>query len=232
MFTDKTFYTGDIFIPNLEEKCNNLNFFEWIDLWEEQCLRLTLGDCVYNDLVEQMVFDEILQKYVLKETAEEKWDWLLNGHKYTKDDISDQSLNFYPFNYSNCGYGCIGLNCNSYHWDGIVKLLDRRIAETTINGQTANGIVVKKSYLAYYVYWQWALNEDTFTSGTGEQKANVKGGERVSNAHKRINAYNKFVSMVIDCNSHGKVGLYRFTQDFRNLFPEWQGQYLCYESIW
>lgn len=232
MFTDKTFYTGDIFIPNLEEKCNNLYFFEWIEQWEEQCLRLTLGDCIYDELVSEMEFNEDMQKYVLKDSADEKWDWLLNGHIYTKDDVSDQSLNFSPFNYYNCGCGCVDLNCDSYHWEGIVKLLDRRIKETTINGQTANGIVISKSYLAYYVYWLWSLNEDTFTSGTGEQVANVKGGVRLSNEHKRINAYNKFVSWVIDCNSHGRVGLYRFIQDFSNLYPEWQGQPLCYESIW
>lgn len=232
MFTDKTFYTGDIFIPNLEESCNNLSFDEWRVQYEEECLRITLGDCLYNDLLEQIEWNEDSQKYVLKEAVEEKWDWLVNGHVYTKDDITDQSLNFSPYNYSNCGCGCVDLNCDSYHWDGIVKLLDRRIPAKTINGVTANGIIKKTSFLANYVYWKWALNEDSFTSGTGEQVADVKGGTRISNAHKRINAYNKFVSMVIDCNSHGKVGLYRFVQDFGNLYPEWQGTCLSYESIW
>jgi hypothetical protein len=232
MFTDKTFYTGDIFIPNLGESCNGLPFFEWIEQWEEQCLRMVLGDCLYNELLEQLEWSDTLNKYVLKEDVEEKWGWLINGKTYTKEDISDQSLNFSPFNYSNCGCGCVDLCCDKYHWDGIVKVLDRRIPATQVNGETANGVIIKSSFLAQYVYWKWAMDSDSFTSGTGEQVAEVKGGLRISNAHKRVNAYNKFVSNVIDCNSHGKVGLYRFVQDFKDLYPEWTGTQLCYESIW
>lgn len=299
MFTDKTFYTGDIFIPNLEEKCNNLYFFEWIEQWEEQCLRLTLGDFIYNELVSQMEFNEDMQKYVLKDSADEKWNWLVNGHTYTRDDSTNQFIDFSAsssslsvlpkttvtatanqteitvsnspvgvYLYLNGQWQIEGLdftyqdgliallntvedndlfeiiplistaNGNTpqgtsiVRWDGIVKSIDRRIPETTIKGETANGIVISKSYLAYFIYWMWALNEDTFTSGTGEKIANTKGGESISNTHKRVNAYNKFVSMVTDCNHHGRVGLYMFMKDFSDLFPQWQGEPMYYESIW
>ena len=232
MNIDETFFTGDCFIPNLNESCDSLMFREAIEHGKEQCLRMTLGDCLYNEMQENLEWNETLQEYVLIDGADEKWDWLINGHSYTKDDISDQSLLYSPFDYINCGCGCLNQNCESFHWDGIIKMIDKRIPETVINGQTVNGIQVKKSFVAYYIYWIWSLSSDSFTSSTGEQTANVKNASRISNSSKRIEAYNKFVSWVIDCNSHGKVGLYRFMQDFSNLYPEWDGKCLKYEPIW
>lgn len=228
MLITTDFFTGDIFIANLKESCDKLSLFEWIYQWEKQCLRITLGDCLYDDLIEQLEWSEEQQKYVLKDDADEKWGWLLYGHTYTKDDI-ESSPNF---NYFNCGCGCNNNNCDTFHWDGIINIATTRIPNTTINGEVANAIVVKKSYIAYYIYWLFSLNEDSFTSSTGEQVAEVKGGARISNSHKRIDAHNKFVSWVIECNSHGKVGLYRFLQDFSNSFPEWSGKCLKYEPIW
>lgn len=225
MFTDKTFYVGDIFIANLNETCDNLNFFHWKEQHEELCLRITLGDCLYNELMEQVEWNEDNNNYTLKAGVDKKWSWLLNGHTYEQNNIQTS-----PFNYSHCG--CNGNNCNIYHWDGIIKQLDRRIPEQIINGQSVNGVTINTSYLAYYIYWLWSLNEDSFTSSTGEQTADVKNANRISNAHKRINAYNKFVSWVTSCNSHGRVGLYHFMQDFSGDFPTWQGKCLKYEPIW
>lgn len=226
MLTDKTFFTGDIFISNLTEKCDNLHFYEWIEVWEEQCLRTVLGDCIYNDFVAQLEWNEDDEKYQLVDGADDKWDWLLNGHTYTKDDISQSHL----FNDFCCG--SFSDNCDTFYWDGLVKTIDRRIKATEVNGQTANGIIINKSLISYYIYWLWALKKDSITSSTGEQIADVKNSQRVSNVHQRIDAYNKFVSMTTECSSSGGVGLYKFIQDFSNLFPEWCGKELSYESVW
>lgn len=227
MLITPEFFIDDIFIANLTESCDKLTMYGFIDSNEEDCLRITLGDCVYEELVNQLEWSETEQKYVLKSDADEKWDWLINGHTYSVDDI-DQSL----IPYSNCGCGCNGSNCKTFHWDGIIKTIVRRIPTIEIGDTIANGIEIKKSFIAYYIYWLYSQETDSFSSSTGEQVAEVKGGSRISNSTKRIQAHNKFVSWVIECNSNGSVGLYRFMQDFPNLFPEWGGKCLKYESIW
>lgn len=226
MFTEKTMFTGDIFIANLEESCNGLPFFEWIEMCDEQCLRITLGDDLYDELLDQVVFNEDQQKYILAKGVDEKWDWLLNGHKYSKSDIQSQSF----IGSESLSCNCLNYNYENYTWKGIVSTLDRRIPETTINGQTANGVRFSKSYLAYYAYWLWSLTTETTTTSTGEKKLKNKGGYSVTNTHKRVAAYNNFVSWVADCRK-GSVGLYRFMHDFKHLFPNWEGQFLSYESV-
>jgi len=228
MLIDKTFFTGDIFVPNLNEKCDNLHFFEWIERWEEQCLRIVLGDCLYEEFMAQFEWDDISEKYVLIEGADEKWDWLLNGHSYTEDDISERST----FKFLGCDCGCNQMNCKNLYWGGLLKVKQRRIPSINIGGQSANAIMIKSSLIAYYVYWLWCLRTDSFTSSTGEQVADVKNATRISNEHQRIDAHNKFVSMVQGCERSGTVGLYRFLQDFQNLYPEWGGKCLSYEPIW
>lgn len=229
-FTNKTYYTGDIFIANLKEKCDDLTFFAYDAELEEECLRITLGDCLFNELIDQLEWDETANIYKLKDGVDEKWGWLINGHTYAKDDLSEEALS--SLDYSLCGCGCDNDNCDTFHWDGIIKVIDRRIPPTTINGEVANGVKVYRSYLAEYIYWKWSLSTDTFTSSTGEKTSKTKGTDQASNSDKRIAAHNRFVSWVIDCNSHGKVGLYTFVQHFKDLYPEWQGKCLAYESIW
>src|SRR5690606_20602848 len=133
------------------------------------------------------------------ESADEKWGWLLYGHNYTKDEI-ETSLNF---QYNHCGCGCNNNNCDTFHWDGIIKTVTKRIPTTEINGQSANAIVLKSSLIAYYIFWLFEQKENTFSASTGEQVANVKGSTTVDNWHVRIKAHNMFVSWVIECNSHG-----------------------------
>ncbi len=230
MLIDKTYFTGDIFIANLNEACDNLGFYEWIERWEEQCLRTTLGDCLYEDFILQLLWDENLQKYVLKQDAEEKWDWLLNGHNYTRDEISTTS--FTSFNWHNCKCGCNNDNCDSFKWDGLRVEINRRIKNTKVGGVVAQGVTIKKSYIAYYIYWLWSLKSDSVTTSLGEKVLNAKNAMNVSNIQDRIDAHNKFVSMVTGCDSSGNVGLYKYVRDFNNLYPTWGGKCLKHEPIW
>lgn len=223
-FTDKTQFTSDIFIPNVNEDCENLNIFGIISEWEKVCLINTFGPCLFDELEKQLEWSEANKSYVLKSGIDEKWDRLVNGHSY---ENTNQNSSFY---FLNCG--CNDNNCSTSKWKGIKTVIDRRIPEQTIKSQTVNGIKVSKSYTAYYIYWLWSLNGNTFTSSTGENVAQVKGSTTVDNTHKRINAHNKFVSWVTSCGCNGNVGLYKFLQDFKDDFPTWEGQCLSYESVW
>lgn len=227
MLSKKTDFVGDIFIANLNESCEGLEFYQWMELQEENCLRMTLGNCVTDELYTQLQWNDNTYEYELIDTAEDKWSWLLYGHTYTDDDINTSSIT-----YDNCGCGCNNMNCDTYKWEGIINIIERNIEPTKIGCETANGFRIRQSYLFYYIFWVWSQGKDSISTSTGEKIIDVKNATSVSNSSRRINAHNKFVSWIIECDSNGRVGLYRFMQDFSDLFPQWQGTCLKYEPIW
>lgn len=229
---DETYFTGEIQIPNLRERCNgNLGFQRSLIDWETEALRIILGDCLYNELLTQLVWNATTFKYDIIAGADDKWSWLINGKNYTETDIETFGSNTYDsLSYHHCGCGCSGMDCDAFHWDGLIKEDTLNIKPVTLNTNSGDkqisSITSRSSLIAHYVYWKWAANSNTTTTGTGEQLLQVDNAMRVSNHAKRIKAYNRFVTSVIDCNRHGKVGLYRFIRDHSTLFPEWGGSCL------
>lgn len=92
MFTRISNFTyGAYRIANIDAEGfnNNIDLIVHIQKFESECLRLILGECLYADLMENVEKDSD-GYYNLKPDAEDKYNWLLNGHKY-EDDCSCDS---------------------------------------------------------------------------------------------------------------------------------------------
>lgn len=88
MITDNTYYKGDIYIPEAkpsisDEVLNEENsFFFMLNKFEEDCLIKCLGHILYENFISEIDSNEAT---LLKNSSDEKWDRLLNGHTYTKN---------------------------------------------------------------------------------------------------------------------------------------------------
>lgn len=148
-----------------------------ISEFEEDALRLILGECLYEDFKNQFILGA--DGYTLNPDADEKWSWLLNGRTYDFDGVKT-----YP-----CGCGCIKSNCKTMSFSGIIKKYDVTTTKS-----------FEKNYLAYYIYYNWKTINETVTAGTGEQIPEVKNSTTVYNKKKRYNAWNRFVDFVSELN--------------------------------
>lgn len=210
MFTRISQFTyGNYVIPNIKTETTNNNsaLLIHIQKYEEEALRMVIGDCLYDELMENI---EIGNDgfYKLKDNVDEKWGWLLNGRKY--DAVN-----------TNCGCGCGGGNCGKRKWDGLVK--------TVAN---ISDVAVKESILAPYVFYQWSLNYRTLNTGVGEAKGVSDGTIPQPSANKRIDAWNEFVKNVSHGFAGSRVSLYCFLNDHKTEFPDFTGPCLNTITYW
>lgn len=92
MFTRiSNFSYGNTKIANIDSVGINSNFELkiYIKKYEEQCLRLILGDALYLELMANVELDSN-EIYVLKDTAVQKWKDLLYGKNYPSVEHKDQ----------------------------------------------------------------------------------------------------------------------------------------------
>lgn len=174
MFTRLSNFTyGNYKIANIEAAGvdKNLELSIHIQKCEEQCLRMILGDALYEDLMANVEKDGD-GTWKLKENAAEKWGWLISGKSYTATGIA-----------SGCGYDWTG--CVNNGWDGLVKKV------ATIGDKD-----VFESILAPYIFYYWSLNNRTIITGNGEGKGKADGTTQESTKHKRIDAWNEFAQSV------------------------------------
>jgi len=80
---------------------NNIDLILHIQKYENECLRLILGECLYEDLMSNVEKDAD-GYYKLKGSVDAKYAWLLLGHKY-EDDCSCDS------------------QCKNKIWQGLVR---------------------------------------------------------------------------------------------------------------
>lgn len=207
MFTRLSQFTyGQYHIPNIKTVSTNNDTALLIHLqkYEEEALRMAIGDCLYRDFVSNLEIDEN-GFYVLKEDADEKWDWLLNGHTYE----AEKSVS---------GCGCQSGNCKTHVWNGIV----RKVAKIEDKD-------VFESILAPYVYFQWNMNYRTLSTGVGEAKGIANGTVLVSGREKRVDAWNDFIAGISVGFPNSRVSLYQFLSNHKELFPEFQS--VCFKPI-
>lgn len=100
----------DTRITNITEKCNdrNLYFTAFMNRMQEEVLRFTLGNCVYEELKTQLDTDGNLIV-----GADAKWSNLLYG------EIYDASVT-----QSSCSCGCS--ECEKHRWRGIYNQTHKR----------------------------------------------------------------------------------------------------------
>lgn len=174
----KHFHT-EVFIENLEDcLTKSPALMLTIAEFEEEVLRLVLGDCLYEEFKSQFVTTG--DGFALNPNADEKWTWLLKGRTYDYDGFKP-----YP-----CGCGCSSRNCKKMEYPGMVKTFT--ISDTK---------TFEKNYLAYYIYYQFKTINETVTAGTGEQLPQVKNSTTIYNKKKRYNAWNRFVDWVHELNA-------------------------------
>lgn len=217
-FLDQSFFTGDIHIPNLDETCvQNYTFFKLMSKWEKEALELSLGKCLSDDLLSQFEItgEEGMKEYTLKDGVDDKWEFLINGRNYSKDDEGVSSFSELGF-----GCGCNSGNCLTHNWEGIVNE-----NEIIVNGKLET---FKESFLAYYVYFMWCFDNASRTTGTGEQVPDSKNSSGISNKAKRIAAWNYFYTLVRGCQSGGKTGLHIFLKEHSELFDTFEE--ICFQN--
>lgn len=183
----KYHFHSDTFIENLSGCIAKTPALEiLIADYEERALVEVLGQCLYNELIEQLEWSEEKNRYVLKPDSPEKWSWLIYGRTYDFDGVKS-----YP-----CGCGCGGGNCQKVKFNGIIS--EKRIS---------NNKKVEKNYLAYFIYYHWKTINESVTAGTGEQMPETANSQTVYNKKKRYRSWNQFVMWVQDLNkflSHHK----------------------------
>lgn len=179
MFTRlENFVYGKYMIPNITETKNSIKTEVLIHIqkYEKQVLQYILGPSIFYELLENLERDEN-GIFKLKDTAEDKWNWLVNGHTYG--------------------------DCFKVKWDGLVfevaKIDENEIIE---------------SMMAPYIFYEWLLKERSMSTGVGEIKGEPQGGISVVSKHKRIDAWNTFVSYVYSLN--------HFMESHRDLFPSYK----------
>lgn len=215
MFTQASHFHTDVFIENLNDCLNQMPALRIsIKELESEALQMVLGQCIYEELMENVELDGSV--YKLKEDADEKWGWLLNGRVYDTD-----GENSYP-----CGCGCDGGNCETKRFDGIIHKYILSEGETPEDEES-----FERNYLAYFIYYHWKTINETVTAGAGEQSPQVKNSVTFYNKKKRYRAWNAFVQWVHLCGNP-KVGLYRFLKDHKEEFPNWDGMCLKSLNIW
>lgn len=219
-FVDPSCFTGDINIPNLEEKCiQDFEILKLIAKWERECLELVLGKCLADELLSQFEItgEGGAKKYTLKTDSDPKWKLLINGRKYKEDDeFVTGFTNSLP-----CGCGCSDSECEHHFWEGLTYETN-----TIVLGNEAT---FKESLIAYYIYYMWSFHSLSITTGTGEKDAESKNTTNVSNKIKRTSAFNYFWQKVRFCEIGGKVGLHMFLREHSGLFPNFEE--ICFKNI-
>lgn len=203
MFTRLSQFTyGNYVIPNIDAVAinNNTALLIHIQKYEQEALRMVIGDCLYEEFISNLEKDES-GFYIVKEGADEKWDWLLNGHNYES-------------NSTGCGCGCGLSECNKKTWKGIIT----EVAEVQEKE-------IIESILAPYVFFKWSQNYRTINTGVGEAKGSASGTTQESSANKRTDAWNEFVEKI----SFSQTSLYCFLSDHKYLFPE--AKTVCLNTI-
>lgn len=85
MFTRLSNFTyGNYQIANLKETQNNVDtqLLIQIQKYERECLQMLLPNSVYADLMASVKLDSDSLYWILKDDADDKWDYLINGNSY------------------------------------------------------------------------------------------------------------------------------------------------------
>ena len=209
MFTRPSNFTyGNLKIANINTTYinNDIELQIGIQKMEEECLRMILGDCLFEELMLNVELGGLFYKVV--EGADEKWDWLVNGVTY--EGLSD-----------GCGCGCHSGSCSRHKWDGLVS----KVAEVE---QTE----VFETLMAPYIFYNWSISERTMVTGVGEASGIAQNTTQESSANRRIDAWNDFVKRVDFGWPNTRVSLYQFLGEHRDLFPEAQTVCLNTRTYW
>jgi hypothetical protein len=220
-------------LPNLNESSNcDVRYIGHITEYEDLCLRIVLGECMYEELLEQLEFDEVLGRYKLKVDADIKWTYLLYGRKYNVSEVENLMSNFY-FGSNHCGCGCYTSNCDDFYWKGLIEVFDAigMVRDNQTHIISRRLVERKESLIADFIMFKYFVQTQSFTAGVGEIVNDSKNTTLVNNIHKAVKSYNDFVYKCITCSSRGKVGLYGYIQHFKNEYPNWAGACLEYKPL-
>jgi hypothetical protein len=209
MFTRVSNFTyGSYQIANLDvdDENNNIELVLHIKKYEEEFLRMVLGECLYSDLMDNVEEGDD-NYYKLKNNAAEKWGWLLNGRTYTASDVD-----------TGCSCGFHSSSCNKHKWDGLV----RKVA--TIANKD-----IYETVMASYIFFHWSLGKRTMNFGVGEGKGTAQNSTQESTANKRVDAWNKLVQEIDYGYPNTRVSLNQFLKEHETEFEN--AQTICLKTM-
>lgn len=197
MFTRLSNFTyGNYRIANIQADAldNNIELLIHIQKYEQESLRLLLGDNTYKEFISNLELDGD-GFFKVKSTADAKWDWLLNGTSYAATAFDS------------------GCNCDCQHngnlnWTGLVKKV------ATIQDKD-----VFETLMASYIFYNWSLNYRTLNLGVGEGRSESKSATPESSKNKRVDAWNEFVKWSNFGYSCTNISLSKFFKDHKEEFP-------------
>jgi hypothetical protein len=84
--------------------------------------------------------------------------------------------------------------------DGWEDFKDEMEGETpdTVDQGLYDLLYVNEKAVAFFIYFWFMRNSQTFTSGTGEVAPTVENGTSVSSGYKMVSAWNEFAKSIID----------------------------------
>lgn len=176
----------------------------FISSYEKKCLVEILGVQLYEELAASFEFSE--GAFSLKTDATLAIKNLVNGLQY---DAPQNQYNDFEFGLTSCSQNASLLKRN---WKGLVE------SDSYVFGNEKT--VIKKSFIADYIYYHYCLTNRSITSGTGQQVLSGENSTTVSNFSKRIDRYNEFVFSVIGGPGRS-TSLYRFLKDHKEEYPTW-----------
>lgn len=199
MFTDTSnFSFGGIKIPNIDTQGANNNFELkiYIKKYEEECLRLILGDALYFELMTKVELDSN-EIYRLKKDVDEKWRWLIFGRVYPASYLTQSNFN--------------GLQSQLHTWNGLKREIGK-----------VNDIMFHETIMSNYIFFKWSLANRTMSMGTGEGRGQSQGSTQETSKFKRIDAWNEFVQAVCIGFTASNVSINMFLEEHEAEFPNAQ----------
>jgi hypothetical protein len=198
-------------VPDIAGLCQRDDFYQLLIEKESECLSNVLGECLYDDLKANMEFDAIEERFKVKDNADDRWKYLVYGHKY---QYNNNLPNTIGLNFGGCNCGCNGGNCDK-HWEGLL------VENIYRDYKYPNGRGFYTSLIIDYVYYFFLIELRSSTTITGETIVKAKNTLPSSSIVKEHMAWNSFVTKTKHCSQQSFVSLFTFLRDHSDLFPNW-----------
>ncbi|MXV39345.1 hypothetical protein GO491_11770 [Flavobacteriaceae bacterium Ap0902] len=174
LILDRTYFYGDIHLPNLDEKAVSLTQVDLLlSKWEKEAFTILLGVDLYDELQSHLIKSD--GKVVVKEDSEQKWKDLWHGATF-----------------NGCKCGC------KKRWKGFVSY-----DEVLYNGKTHFRKSSPIAYYAYFMHSLYSNTNTTGTGEQAPKTKNSKWLNNVrkrTSAWNRFVTEQRTLECFIKCN--------------------------------
>lgn len=197
-WTDWSYYYEIIDVPNLNEigdKDDSLDIY--IAKYEREALHLMMGECMVKELYNNIETDPLTGLWILKNPNNANFEHLISGYEYEYDQSCSPCT-----------------DCKTFYWRGLRHSFD---VWSTIDNAPKQ---IKISPLAYYVYYKWLIDRQSYTTVFGEKNGQTSNAKSVDNTMVRVRVWNLFMEYAFMGTRQGHVGLFQFVIDQNKIAEE------------